>query len=216
MRGTAATRSGWRAPTPSTPVWRNRDTFLTGRAAIRGVLDPEMGARAGLRAAQEPVGLPREPDRGPFPVRVPRRRRPVVAQLRQRTVGSSTPHGPMARREASINDVRISESDRRIFGPRPEGERGAQIPLHFESHTKATRLRTPGPGRNGEGTRMAIRTALGVAPLSSPVSCARAAAPLRKSAVAPAGWSLVTFGDRRGRTSATWRVGELLAGPGRW
>ena len=37
--------------------------------------------------------------------------------------------GYMRRREASINDVAITESDRRIFGPRPEGERGAPLPL---------------------------------------------------------------------------------------
>ncbi len=32
-------------------------------------------------------------------------------------------HGLMRRREASINDVAIDESERRIFGPRPEGDR---------------------------------------------------------------------------------------------
>jgi nuclear transport factor 2 (NTF2) superfamily protein len=37
--------------------------------------------------------------------------------------------GLMRRREASINDVGISESERRIFGPRPEHERGVDIPL---------------------------------------------------------------------------------------
>ncbi|MFC0505546.1 DUF1348 family protein [Micromonospora costi] len=39
--------------------------------------------------------------------------------------------GLMRRREASINDVPISESDRRYFGPRPDEERGAghEIPL---------------------------------------------------------------------------------------
>jgi uncharacterized protein len=37
--------------------------------------------------------------------------------------------GYMRRREASINDVRIEESERRIFGPRPEDERGAPLPL---------------------------------------------------------------------------------------
>jgi nuclear transport factor 2 (NTF2) superfamily protein len=36
--------------------------------------------------------------------------------------------GLMRRREASINDVPITEADRRIFGPRPEAERG-QSPL---------------------------------------------------------------------------------------
>src|SRR5918911_1618508 len=37
--------------------------------------------------------------------------------------------GYMRRREASINDVRIEESERRIFGPRPEEERGAPLSL---------------------------------------------------------------------------------------
>jgi nuclear transport factor 2 (NTF2) superfamily protein len=38
-------------------------------------------------------------------------------------------HGLMRRREASINDVVIDERDRRIFGTRPEAERGAQLPI---------------------------------------------------------------------------------------
>jgi nuclear transport factor 2 (NTF2) superfamily protein len=38
-------------------------------------------------------------------------------------------HGLMRRREASINDVAIEESERRIFGPRPEQERGVEIDL---------------------------------------------------------------------------------------
>jgi nuclear transport factor 2 (NTF2) superfamily protein len=37
--------------------------------------------------------------------------------------------GYMRRREASINDVRIDESERRIVGPRPESEQGAGLPL---------------------------------------------------------------------------------------
>jgi uncharacterized protein len=40
-----------------------------------------------------------------------------------------TPDGLMARREASINDVMIAESERRYFGPRPESEYGQDIPL---------------------------------------------------------------------------------------
>jgi nuclear transport factor 2 (NTF2) superfamily protein len=35
----------------------------------------------------------------------------------------------MRRREASINDIRIDESERRIFGTRPEAERGQDITL---------------------------------------------------------------------------------------
>ncbi|GAY13631.1 nuclear transport factor 2 family protein [Mycobacterium sp. shizuoka-1] len=38
-------------------------------------------------------------------------------------------NGLMQRREASINDVAIDESQRRYFGPRPENERGREIPL---------------------------------------------------------------------------------------
>jgi hypothetical protein len=37
--------------------------------------------------------------------------------------------GYMRRREASINDMPIEERDRRIFGSRPESERGAPLPL---------------------------------------------------------------------------------------
>ena len=38
-------------------------------------------------------------------------------------------HGLMRRREASINDVRIDESERRIFGARPPEERGRENSL---------------------------------------------------------------------------------------
>jgi len=37
--------------------------------------------------------------------------------------------GLMRRREASINDLAIEESDRRYFGPRPKSEWGQEIPL---------------------------------------------------------------------------------------
>ena len=37
--------------------------------------------------------------------------------------------GLMVRREASINDHIIDESERRIFGTRPEADRGVDIPL---------------------------------------------------------------------------------------
>jgi nuclear transport factor 2 (NTF2) superfamily protein len=35
----------------------------------------------------------------------------------------------MTRREASINDIRIDEHDRRIFGPRSATERGEELPV---------------------------------------------------------------------------------------
>jgi nuclear transport factor 2 (NTF2) superfamily protein len=37
-------------------------------------------------------------------------------------------HGLMRRREASINDVAIDETDRRLFGPRADGD-ASGIPL---------------------------------------------------------------------------------------
>jgi uncharacterized protein len=40
-----------------------------------------------------------------------------------------SPSGLMARREASINDVPIVESERRYFGPRPASEHGRDFPL---------------------------------------------------------------------------------------
>jgi uncharacterized protein len=40
-----------------------------------------------------------------------------------------TAEGLMARREASINDVPIARSDRRIHGPRPDAERGLPLPV---------------------------------------------------------------------------------------
>ena len=40
-----------------------------------------------------------------------------------------TESGLMARREASINDVPIDESERRYFGPRPVSEHGQDFPL---------------------------------------------------------------------------------------
>jgi uncharacterized protein len=39
------------------------------------------------------------------------------------------PNGLMSRREASINDRAMSESERRIFGPRPESEHGIHFPI---------------------------------------------------------------------------------------
>ena len=40
-----------------------------------------------------------------------------------------TEAGLMSRREASINDRPITEAERRIFGPRTESERGAELPI---------------------------------------------------------------------------------------
>ena len=54
---------------------------------------------------------------------------PLGSQILIRPGYADDEHGLMRRREASINDLAIEESDRRIFGPRAEGERGVDIPL---------------------------------------------------------------------------------------
>ena len=56
-----------------------------------------------------------------------------AAGVRYRSYGNENwefdEHGLMTRREASINDLMIDESERRIFGPRPDAERDLVIPL---------------------------------------------------------------------------------------
>jgi nuclear transport factor 2 (NTF2) superfamily protein len=109
-------------------VWRNRDTFVTGRAEIaaflRGKWDRELEyalrkdlwAFSGNRIA----------------VRFQYESRDVSGQW-WRSYGNELwefdEEGYMRRREASINDLAISESERRIFGTRPDDERGDSFPL---------------------------------------------------------------------------------------
>ena len=108
--------------------WRNRDEFVTGRAEIVEFLTPQVGARARLRAAQGPVGVQRQPDRGALPVREPRR----VGQW-WRSYGNEQwefdDEGYMRRRRRASTTSRSSESERRIFGPRPDSDHDKPIPL---------------------------------------------------------------------------------------
>jgi uncharacterized protein len=108
--------------------WRNRDQFLTGRAAIVEFL-------TGKWARERDYALRK--DLWSFTgnrigVRFQYESRDTSGQW-WRSYGNELwefdADGYMLRREASINDVAIDESDRRIHGPRPESERGASIPL---------------------------------------------------------------------------------------
>ena len=108
--------------------WRNRDEFVTGRDEIVAFLTrkwereldyalrKDLWAFAGNRIA----------------VRFQYECRDASGQW-WRSYGNELwefdDEGYMARREASINDVRIEESERRILGPRPESERGQSPPL---------------------------------------------------------------------------------------
>jgi hypothetical protein len=108
--------------------WRNREAFITGRAAIVAFLrrkwDRELdyALRKDLWAFTD--------DR--ISVRFQYESRDASGQW-WRSYGNEQwefdAEGYMRRREASINDVAIDEPDRRIFGSRPESERGAPLPL---------------------------------------------------------------------------------------
>ncbi len=110
-------------------VWRNRDRFLRGRAEIADFLrqkwDRELdyALRKDLWAFTD----------NRIAVRFQYECHDVDGQW-WRSYGNELwefdEHGYMRRREASINDVAIDESERRIHGRRPDAERGgAEQPL---------------------------------------------------------------------------------------
>ncbi|MDQ2876319.1 MAG: nuclear transport factor 2 family protein [Actinomycetota bacterium] len=109
-------------------VWRNRDTFITGRAAIIDFLAAKWSREEdyALRKNLWTAGQDR------IAVRFQYECRDVNGQW-WRSYGNELwefdEHGLMRRREASINDMRIEESQRRIFGTRPVHEHGVEIPL---------------------------------------------------------------------------------------
>jgi uncharacterized protein len=109
-------------------VWRNRDRFLTGRDEIVEFLTGkwERELDYALRKALWSFSGDR------IAVRFQYECHDADGQW-WRSYGNElwefAPNGLMRRREASINDLAISESDRRIRGPRPADERGSDIPL---------------------------------------------------------------------------------------
>jgi hypothetical protein len=109
-------------------VWRNRDQFVTGRPAIVAFLTQkwERELDYALRKSLWCHGDNR------IAVRFQYESHNVEGQW-FRSYGNELwefdENGLMRRREASINDLAIDESDRRIFGKRPESEYGQEIPL---------------------------------------------------------------------------------------
>jgi nuclear transport factor 2 (NTF2) superfamily protein len=109
-------------------VWRNRDTFVTGRAEIIRFLTAKWERELDYVLRKSLWGF-----RG--------NRMAVRFQYEWRdreghwfrSYGNElwefADNGLMRRREASINDLAIAESDRRWFGPRTPTESGATIPL---------------------------------------------------------------------------------------
>jgi uncharacterized protein len=108
--------------------WRNRSEFVTGRDEIVAFLTRKW-ARENEYALRKDLWAFTE-DR--IAVRFQYESRDESGQW-WRSYGNELwefdAEGYMRRREASINDVAINESDRRIFGSRPESERGISPPL---------------------------------------------------------------------------------------
>ena len=108
--------------------WRNRSEFVTGRDEIVAFLTRKWGRELEYALRKDLWAFTE--DR--IAVRFQYESRDESGQW-WRSYGNELwefdAEGYMRRREASINDVAINESDRRIFGPRPESERGVSPPL---------------------------------------------------------------------------------------
>jgi nuclear transport factor 2 (NTF2) superfamily protein len=108
--------------------WRNRDEFLNGRPEIVEFLRRKWGRELDYALRKDLWAF----TDSRIAVRFQYECRDASGQW-WRSYGNEQwefdAEGYMRRREASINDVPIDEADRRIFGPRPESEHGAPLPL---------------------------------------------------------------------------------------
>lgn len=109
-------------------VWRNRDTFINGRAEIVAFLTSkwERELEYALRKSLWCFEANRIAVRFQYECRDRDRRW-------WRSYGNELwefdQHGLMVRREASINDIRIDEQDRRIFGLRRPEDPARELPV---------------------------------------------------------------------------------------
>ena len=124
-----AAENGWNTRDPqkvalaytSDTVWRNRDRWVSGRDEVIAFLTEKWAREQeyALRKALWAFSGHR------IAVRFQYECRDADGQW-WRCYGNENwefaENGLMARREASINDLRIDESDRRIHGPRPDGD----------------------------------------------------------------------------------------------
>jgi uncharacterized protein len=109
-------------------VWRNRDTFITGRFEIIAFLTDKWDRELDYALRKNLWSF--------FGNRIAVRFQYECHDAHGqwwRSYGNELwefdEDGLMSRREASINDVAIEASQRRIFGPRPEDEYGVDFPL---------------------------------------------------------------------------------------
>lgn len=109
-------------------VWRNRGQFVTGRAAIEEFLTAKWEKELDYALRKSLWGF----TGNRIAVRFQYEWHDENGQW-FRSYGNENwefaDNGLMARREASINDVAIEESERRIFGARGEDESDLVIPL---------------------------------------------------------------------------------------
>lgn len=109
-------------------VWRNRDTFVRGRAEIVEFLRRKWEREQDYALRKELWAF----TGNHIAVRFQYECHDFAGRY-WRSYGNElwefTEEGLMSRREASINDVPITKEDRRILGPRPTNERGHSIPL---------------------------------------------------------------------------------------
>ncbi|OLT14106.1 DUF4440 domain-containing protein [Pseudonocardia sp. CNS-139] len=109
-------------------VWRNRDRHVVGRPGIVAFLTEKWERELEYALRKELWAF--EANR--IGVRFQYESHDASGQW-WRSYGNElwefTEDGLMRRREASINDRPIDESERRIHGPRPESERGVPFPL---------------------------------------------------------------------------------------
>jgi uncharacterized protein len=110
-------------------VWRNRDTFVTGRSEIVKFLAAKWERELDYALRKNLWSF----TGNRIAVRFQYESHDATGQW-FRSYGNElwefADNGLMRRREASINDVAITEGDRRIFGPRPDSERDHDFPLH--------------------------------------------------------------------------------------
>jgi uncharacterized protein len=109
-------------------VWRNRDTFVTGRAEIVAFLTSKWERELDYALRKNLWCF----DENRIAVRFHYECHDRDGQW-WRSYGNElwefNAHGLMIRREASINDLRIAEQDRRIFGPRATTDRDQDLPV---------------------------------------------------------------------------------------
>ena len=109
-------------------VWRNRGQFITGRAAIEEFLTAKWEKELDYALRKSLWGF----TGNRIAVRFQYEWHDADGQW-YRSYGNENwefaDNGLMTRREASINDVAIEESERRIFGARGEDESDLVIPL---------------------------------------------------------------------------------------